>query len=193
MFDISGFWLGIIGYVCILLFDLNSVSHNNDRMETLYAVGGGFIGLGLLGEISSTKSALPGALRIVFGILAGVFFILLTYAAFFAGKRSNWKPKDRGEKWWQKELAYTGVYALCRHPSVWFNVLMCVCLSLSAGLSWYTTVIYSLLGFLLAVYEDINVFPEVIKDYNFYKTKTPFLIPNKISLANYRILRKKKK
>ena len=193
MLGIDGFWYGIIGYVCIVLFDLNGVNHNNDRMETLYAVGGGFIGLALLDQISGNACPFPMAVRIVFGVLAAVFFVLLVYSSLIAGKRSNWKPADRGDKWWQKELAYTGIYALCRHPSVWLNIFMLVCLAFSTGLSWYVVTIYSLLGFLLAVYEDINVFPEVIKDYNLYKTKTPFLIPNRISVLNYRSLRKKKK
>ena len=37
-------------------------------------------------------------------------------------------------------------------------------------------------GLLLAMYEDINVFPVLMRGYNTYKDTTPFLFPTKESI-----------
>ena len=99
---------GVLGYVSIILYDLNNVTHNNDLMPSLYTVGAGLIGLAFL----STG-------------------LLLVPAA-------NLDP-------------------------------------------WYAT-IFSVCGLLLAMYEDINVFPVLMRGYNAYKDTTPFLFPTKESI-----------
>ena len=37
-------------------------------------------------------------------------------------------------------------------------------------------------GLLLAMYEDVNVFPVLMRGYNAYKDTTPFLFPTKESI-----------
>ena len=42
LFDgLSPIVCGVLGYVSIILYDLNNTSHNNDRMQSLYTVGAG--------------------------------------------------------------------------------------------------------------------------------------------------------
>ncbi len=46
LFDgLSPIVCGVLGYVSIILYDLNNTSHNNDRMQSLHTVGAGLIGL----------------------------------------------------------------------------------------------------------------------------------------------------
>ena len=178
---------GLLGYASIILCDLNNTSHNNDRMQSLYTVGGGLIGLAFFNAIvsgASAESSLPAAVRIIAGILAAAFFVLLVYVTFFTGGRSNWKKekaKTSDKRWWERELVTTGAFALCRHPSVWAMFFFSVLLIPAANFNPWYAAIFSLCGLLLAVYEDINVFPVLMRGYDSYKMTTPFLFPTKES------------
>lgn len=186
LFDgLSPLVCGLLGYLSIVLYDLNNTSHNNDRLQSLYAVGGGLIGLAFFNEVLpglSEPSALPAAVRIPAGILALFFFVLLVYVSFFTGGRSSWKAQDAKKRWWEKPLVTTGAYALCRHPSVWAMFFFCLTLVPAANFSPWCATIFSLCGLLLAIYEDINIFPELMRGYNAYKDTTPFLFPTKESI-----------
>ena len=47
-------------------------------------------------------------------------------------------------------------------------------------IQWYGLLITC--GLLLAMYEDVNVFPVLMRGYNAYKDTTPFLFPTKESI-----------
>ena len=98
LFDgLSPLVCGVLGYVSIILYDLNNTSHNNDRMQSLYTVGAGLIGLAFFSTVLpglSEANSLPAAVRIIAGILALGFFVLLVYLTFFTGGRTNWNNKN---------------------------------------------------------------------------------------------------
>lgn len=186
LFDgLSPIVCGVLGYVSIILYDLNNTSHNNDRMQSLHTVGAGLIGLAFFNTVLpglSEANSLPAAVRVIAGILALGFFVLLIYLTFITGGRTNWKNKNPKKRWWEKNLVTTGAYALCRHPSVWVMLFFCLLLIPAANFDpWYAT-IFSVCGLLLAMYEDINVFPVLMRGYNTYKDTTPFLFPTKESI-----------
>ena len=102
---------GVLGYVSIILYDLNNVTHNNDRMQSLYTVGAGLIGLAFFSTVLpglSEPNSLPAAVRVIAGILALGFFVLLIYLTFITGGRTNWKVKEVKKRWWEKELVTKG-------------------------------------------------------------------------------------
>jgi protein-S-isoprenylcysteine O-methyltransferase Ste14 len=195
--NIDSFWYGIIGIGALLLYDINSVEHNNERLESLYVVGGGLLGLMYLDVIPKSlakEGGLPTALRIVFGVLAGVSFLLTAYSAFFVGKRTRWGTKRKNNaNWWERELADRGLYAMCRHPSALFFLIMNISLIYAVNYVYYQAVIFSVAGILLAYYEDRNVFPELVRGYDEYKRSTPFILPNRESLRRCRETFGKKK
>ena len=180
-------WYGLIGFGAIILYDLNNVNQNNDRLESLYSVGAGLIGLAIFMQLfmneEAVGSSLPLWIRILTGTLAGIAFVLLAYSSLYAGKRNRWghRSGEKSSRWWERELADTGLYALCRHPSVWLLMLMCFLLVPAAGFPYVGATIYSVAGLLLAYYEDRNVFPEVVKGYSQYRKTTPFLLPTRES------------
>ena len=98
LFDgLSPIVCGVLGYVSIILYDLNNTSHNNDRMQSLHTVGAGLIGLAFFSTVLpglSEANSLPAAVRIIAGVLALGFFALLVYLTLIAGGRTNWKRKD---------------------------------------------------------------------------------------------------
>ena len=52
LFDgLSPIVCGVLGYVSIILYDLNNTSHNNDRMQSLHTVGAGLIGLAFFSTV----------------------------------------------------------------------------------------------------------------------------------------------
>ena len=51
-FGINSMWYGLIGFGAIVLYDINNLNHNNDRLQSLYGVGGGLIGLTLSDQIT---------------------------------------------------------------------------------------------------------------------------------------------
>lgn len=105
LFDgLSPIVCGVLGYVSIILYDLNNTSHNNDRMQSLHTVGAGLIGLAFFSTVLpglSEANSLPAAVRIIAGVLALGFFALLIYSPSSpAGARtgSARTPKNAGGK-----------------------------------------------------------------------------------------------
>ena len=68
LFDgLSPIVCGVLGYVSIILYDLNNTSHNNDRMQSLHTVGAGLIGLAFFNPVLpglSEANSLPTAARL---------------------------------------------------------------------------------------------------------------------------------
>ena len=95
LFDgLSPIVCGVLGYVSIILYDLNNTSHNNDRMQSLHTVGAGLIGLAFFNPVLpglSEANSLPTAVRVIAGILALGFFALLIYLSLIAGGMSTGK------------------------------------------------------------------------------------------------------
>ena len=78
LFDgLSPIVCGVLGYVSIILYDLNNTSHNNDRMQSLHTVGAGLIGLAFFSTVlPGLGGQFPahGGARVIAGILALGFF-----------------------------------------------------------------------------------------------------------------------
>ena len=183
---ISGFAFGIIGFVCVFVFDLNNASHNNDHMESLYGLGGGFFGIGLLLECPNYTIALPIAVRILMGVLALFFLYGIIFCTYILGKRTRWGKAEREQgkknRWWQRPLVDTGLYALCRHPAVWCMIFFLLCLRCATGFPVSYTIIYILLTVVLSFTEDAFIFPKTIPGFDRYQQTTPLYFPNRESV-----------
>lgn len=111
------FWYGILAFGVFLLHDLNCKSHNNERLLSLFPVGAGLLGLSILSQAQGGQAALPAAVRIIMGVLALFFLVLLVYTVFFAVQpKKQDRKKQASRPWWETPLVDTGVYALCRAP-----------------------------------------------------------------------------
>lgn len=188
------FWYGILAFGVFLLHDLNCKSHNNERLLSLFPVGAGLLGLSILSQAQGGQAALPAAVRIIMGVLALFFLVLLVYTVFFAVQpKKQDRKKQASRPWWETPLVDTGVYALCRHPGVWWLCLMCLCLVPSTGFPLSSAVIYTLLDLILVWYEDRYIFPHLIPGYEQYKKTTPFLFPNRTSARRCRETWRKKR
>lgn len=112
------------------------------------------------------------ALRLIFGGMGIVFFALLIYALFFALPfKATYVDREAGS------TVDCGVYAVCRHPGIWFFALLMLCLWAALELPLYAAVTYSVLNLAYAILEDTVIFPRTLEGYHEYKKKVPFMIP----------------
>lgn len=90
------FWYGILAFGVFLLHDLNCKSHNNERLLSLFPVGAGLLGLSILSQAQGGQAALPAAVRIIMGVLALLFLVLLVYTVVFRGPAEETGPEKAG-------------------------------------------------------------------------------------------------
>ena len=110
----------------------------------------------------------------IFIILTILFSSLLIYSLFFAIPFNQVYIDTK-----KTETIDKGIYGYCRHPGgIWFAALY-VSLWLGFGLKWYVSIAFISSNFVYIVFQDHVIFPMTINGYNEYKSKVPFLIPNK--------------
>lgn len=129
--------------------------------------------------LTAVSIALPGTeppavpARPVFWGAAALMLGLLVWTVFGAVRGSP--PAAEG----MRPLVSEGVYALCRHPGVWWLAGVYFLLWCADGRKVWLEAL-GLFGGADAVYvlwQDKLVFPRQIKDYRAYQKKTPFLLP----------------
>lgn len=166
--------MGILSFVLFFASDYNDLRLRHKGLVFLFPAGAVLLTAAtVLGCLHGT-APLSGLLGRMISGAAGIAFLLLTlHALFFAiPARASYGGPGR-----RRPAATSGVYGLCRHPGVLFFIPLMLCLWLSLGLPPYCAAAWSALNVLLARYEDIVVFPELLEGYDEYKTATPFLIP----------------
>lgn len=168
----------VLGFFLYYIYDINSVKWRNSLMNKFFALGSALV---LASVFIVITTQINEANFTLFGILsAGVFLALLIYTLFFAIPFKETYIEDE-----QNRMAYTqGIYALCRHPGVLW--LLGFTLSIFALIPTSTTLltvtVINTMNVLYIVLQDIWTFPNTFANYNQYKSMTPFLIPNVLSI-----------
>lgn len=116
---------------------------------------------------------------IIFLISSVVFLGLLIYTLFFALPFAETYVAQEAHKTYDKKM-----YALCRHPGVlWFaGFYICLWLAFGGKSLLVMAVWFSFLNFCYIILQDCYTFPKVFSDYEDYKKRVPFLIPDGKSL-----------
>ena len=168
----------ILGFSLYYIYDINSVKWRNFFMNKFFALGSAFV----IASVFIVITTQPNDFVLnPLGILsAPLFLALLIYTLFFAIPFKETYIEDE-----QNRMAYThGVYALCRHPGVLW--LLGFTLSIFTIIPTTTTLIYvaviNTLNVLYILLQDFWTFPKTFANYQQYKTMTPFLIPNVLSI-----------
>lgn len=111
---------------------------------------------------------------------AALFFVMLIYTLFFALPfEETYVTQTAGAKTYDR-----GMYALCRHPGVlWFaGFYISLWLTLGGASLFWLAFWYSLFNVGYVILQDICTFPRIFVDYEQYKQRVPFLLPNYTSL-----------
>ena len=98
----------------------------------------------------------------------------LVYTLFFALPVGSYADDGR------VELVDRGIYALCRHPGVWWLGLFYLLVWLwceQTPILW-GGLLFTALDILYVYWQDRWVFEKSIEGYAEYKSRTPFLIPS---------------
>ena len=174
--------LGITGFILYLMYDINSFTTQNRLLGKCFFTGTVLIAASTVIELISAfkQKAFGGASDIILIILSGLSFILLIYCLFFALPfEETYVEQANGRKVYDG-----GAYALCRHPGIICFFAFYLFLGLAALPSAFLAkgMIYSFLNLLYAAFQDRVTFPKCFTNYEDYRKRVPFLIPNKKSI-----------
>jgi protein-S-isoprenylcysteine O-methyltransferase Ste14 len=151
-------------------------------LNILFAVGVALIIISTLAILTGDygKIYFPDLARWIFGILSAISLVLMLYSLFFAlpFKKTYMEGQCPGT------VVDRGMYALCRHPGVIWFCFFYLFLFFATGirlliLAW---IIWTVMDVIHVYVQDRWIFPKSLIKYDLYKTKTPFLIPSKISI-----------
>ncbi|MFT4143361.1 MAG: hypothetical protein QM644_02810 [Mobilitalea sp.] len=175
--------IGIIGFLLLVVYDINSIIFKVKLLYSCFFVGSVLIIAATIGIVfTQLHKVLLEPFRMgVFGAISFLFFVLLIYTLFFALPFQNTyiETKQKGQT-----LQQEGIYAICRHPGVlWFiGFYLFLGLALMLPLLILAAFIFSFLNVLYIVVQDRWTFVRTFEGYEQYKKNTPFLIPNKESI-----------
>ena len=130
--------------------------------------------------LQSDKLLLPIWATWLGWVLLSISLFLLIYSLFInLPFRSTYITTGVGDK-----LIKTGMYALVRHPGVyWFTLLLLSLVLVSkSSLLLIASPIWILLDILLVFIQDKFLFGKMFKRYNDYRRETPMLLPNRRSV-----------
>lgn len=124
----------------------------------------------------------PAWLTAVAGVLSLGFLVLLVYTLFFALPFQNtYIGPETG-----RPVCDSGIYALCRHPGVWWLAGLLLSLWGAARLPLGAALLFSVLNFLYVLFQDRWSFPKLLAGYDAYRASTPFLLPTAQSIRRCR-------
>ena len=174
--------LGTAGFGLYLLYDINSITIDCRPLRLGFLLGSLLIGGGTLWQLAAAFRAgyISGLGDLGLLALGLAAFGALIYCLFFALPfQETYTAPENGRP------AYTGgAYALCRHPGVLCFFAMYLFWGLAArpsDLLW-VGMTFSVLNGLYAWFQDRVTFPKTFCNYETYRAKAPFLLPNPASI-----------
>ncbi|MBQ8144098.1 MAG: hypothetical protein IJ042_04815 [Butyricicoccus sp.] len=174
--------LGVIGFLLYLLYDINSFTRRSRSLHSFFMLGTILIGAAGLMDLYAAwqLGAFSGALDMLLAVLGALCFVLLMYCLFFALPFEETYTEQRTDR----QVYDKGVYALCRHPGILCFWAMFLFLGSAAlpGKLLRNGMVFSLLNLAYAWFQDRLTFPRTFCDYETYRKKVPFLIPNRDSI-----------
>lgn len=174
---------GILGFILMLLYDINSYTINCRLLRPGFCAGSLLVGGAMLTAClrAGQEAAYGGAADAVLLLLSAGWLAALIYCLFFALPfEKTYTMPENG-----RAVYSAGAYALCRHPGVLCFWGMSLCLGLAALPAdlLKMCLLYSLLNTLYAYFQDRVTFPRTFCNYEKYRNIVPFLFPNAHSIA----------
>ncbi|MFC1865452.1 methyltransferase family protein [Chloroflexota bacterium] len=177
--------IGILGFVIIHLFDLVSIKKIPYGIKPIVWTSGCTILIYGLVKISlfSDSLRIPNLVIWVGWALFAVSVTMIILALFVnLPFRKTYIQAGVGDK-----LIKNGLYALVRHPGVYWETLFLFSLVLisKSHIMLIGAAILFVLNTALVVLQDRYYFPRMFKGYNQYQKETPMLLPNRQSLRAF--------
>ncbi len=177
--------IGILGFIVIHLFDLVSLKRIPFGVKPLVWTAGFVILFFSLIKmcLESSTLPLPDSMIWVGWFLLAVSITMITFALFInLPFRKTYVDAGVGDK-----LIRTGLYALVRHPGVYWVALFFFSLVFisKSHLMLIAAPIFIVLNTVLVIVQDRYFFPKMFDDYDKYQKETPMLVPNRRSLKAF--------
>lgn len=172
--------LGSLGFLIIHFFDFISLKRIPLAKPATWLLGSILLGYSMaMAALTGDKLELPTWSIWLGWLLLAVSLSLLIYSLFIALPfRKTYIASGVGDK-----LITTGLYAIVRHPGVYWLALLMVSLSLvsSSSLMLIAASIWILLDIFLVVMQDLFFLGKMFPEYSRYRRITPMLLPNRKS------------
>ena len=176
---------GVIGFIVIHFFDLVSLKRIPFGTKPIVWVAGFailFFSLIRLCLQSNTLS-IPVYLNWLGWFLLAISVMMIMFALFInLPFRKTYVSTGVGDK-----LIKTGLYALVRHPGIYWEALFFFSLVFISHSHLMLTAapIFVILNTALVIVQDKYFFPKMFKGYNQYQQETPMLVPNRRSVIAF--------
>jgi len=177
--------IGILGFIVIHLFDLVSLKRIPFGVKPLvWTAGFAILFFALINMcLKSNTLPLPDSLTLVGWFLLTVSIMMITFALFInLPFRKTYVDSGVGD-----QLIKTGLYALVRHPGVYWVALFFFSLVFvsRSNLMLIAAPIFVVLNTALVIVQDKYFFTKMFKGYDKYQQETPMLVPNKRSIKAF--------
>jgi protein-S-isoprenylcysteine O-methyltransferase Ste14 len=177
--------IGILGFIVIHLFDLVSLKRIPFGVKPLvWTAGFAILFFSLIKMcLESNTLPLPDSMVWVGWFMFAVSVTMITFALFInLPFRKTYVEAGVGDK-----LIKTGLYALVRHPGVYWVALFFFSLVFIARsqLMLIAAPVFVVLNTALVIVQDRYFFPKMFKGYDEYQKETPMLVPNRRSLKAF--------
>ena len=172
--------LGILGFFCCFVYDVNSISRGLRGLRLLFPLGMLLVVAAtvLMFFAAARADAFHGAGDAILLVLGALAFLALLYCLFFALPAGTYSEPGR-----KRTVVCAGAYALCRHPGLLCFFAMYLFWGCAAPKTPLlpSGMLFSLLDLLYVLFQDRVSFPRIFEDYAAYRRRVPFLIPTRDS------------
>jgi len=173
--------IGVLGFIVIHLFDLVSLKRIPFGVKPIvWMAGFAILFLSLIKMcLQSNSLPLPDSMVWVGWLLLAVSLMMITFALFInLPFRKTYVNTGVGDK-----LIKTGLYALVRHPGIYWVALFFFSLVFisKSYIMLIAAPIFVFLNTALVIVQDKYFFPKMFTGYDEYQQETPMLVPNRRS------------
>ena len=177
--------IGVLGFIVIHLFDLVSLKRIPFGVKPIvWTAGFATLFFSLINMcLKSNTLPLPDSLTWVGWFLLAVSIMMITFALFInLPFRKTYVDPGVGDK-----LIKTGLYALVRHPGVyWVALFFFSLVAISKShLMLIAAPIFVVLNTVLVIMQDKYFFPKMFEGYDEYQQEAPMLVPNRRSIKAF--------
>ena len=176
---------GVLGFIVIHFFDLVSLKRIPFGAKPIVWVAGFAILIFSLVRMcfQSNTLSIPVYLTWVGWFLLAISVMMIMFALFInLPFRKTYVSAGVGDK-----LIKTGLYALVRHPGVYWvtSFFFSLVLISNSRLMLIAAPIFVVLNIVLVIVQDKYFFPKMFEGYDKYQQETPILVPNRRSVRAF--------
>lgn len=180
--EVTGYLLGILGFLFLFGFDILSMKHKRTGKYIMMILGITSIVMGSIFITQrDTTMILPTSINILFGVMTVLFLMLLVYSVVIEVGDNTYQYHNI------PKLVTTGTYSLSRHPGVlWlFGVYFGLAMTFESTGLLIASVVFTVTNIAYVYAQEQLIFVHIFKEYPQYQNSTPFILPSVSSIKTF--------